>query len=229
VVWVGSQLQHLQLPGKPSATAAALAALHEQQQQVRQQLEAAVQQFQDAVPSCRAAKQQQVAAGSNGSSCAVSDVLGYEDGNEQDDVTGANAAAAAAADGSITTQSLQVEAEVPAVLVSAESVAELVLKAGSALPQQLQAFGGALWPLLPQPRCCSNWGCVSMSAVSEVRLAAKASRCSSCKVARWVRLGRGWLSSNFYLQSIAWGRYVVSTQCCSIDGTLCNNATQLHA
>jgi hypothetical protein len=191
VVWVGSQLQHLQLPGKPHTTAAALAALQAQQQQLQQQLEAAVQQFQGAVTSCEASGQQQVGAGdSSGSSCAVSVELELSNSVDHGNAAGADAASASAADGGVAPTlpgaKLQPAGGVPPALVA------VLVELG--LPQQLQAFGYALWPLLPQPHCCSNWGCGNMAAVSEVRLAAKASRCSSCKVARWVRLGRGCLS-----------------------------------
>jgi hypothetical protein len=55
---------------------------------------------------------------------------------------------------------------------------------GCGVLQQLQDFGGALWSQLPQPYCCSNWGCSNLAGVSESKLCGKSSRCSRCKVAR---------------------------------------------
>jgi hypothetical protein len=191
VMWLEGQLLQLALPGKQTKAAAAQALLQEQQQQLQEELTAVVQRCNGVLAVARAVDEQQNAHAEQqqATSSGMQVPLQFDDiiqdlfdiTAEEKPVAGTASVAAAHSADAEPAAAAEQEGTSWQAWVLPESVVGVV---GQQLPQQLQAFGEALWSLLPQPHCCCNWACVNLAGVSELRLAGKASRCSRCKVAR---------------------------------------------
>jgi hypothetical protein len=187
---VGKQLeQQAVLPGDEHKAAAAMHKLQRQQQQVQQALKHAMQQLQNSA---------EAASVTPNCSMPILQLLASqhaEQQQQQQQQPEFSMAVAAVADNARHGDQLLVSEQLddlyPSVLQEwqlTQAVAADVV--GSELLQQLQAackrFGEALWLQLPQPHCCNNWACTNVEGMCEAKLCREISRCSSCKVARWV-------------------------------------------
>jgi hypothetical protein len=180
--WAKGQLQQLLPPGDAAKAAAALRDLQEQQQHLQQALTLAVWRLNRAAALFLAAVYQhsEQALPAQQHSSSSSD----KGAHAPMQVTPADIAAIASShpEGTLLLQDLDPTLLPIQYQEAAETAAALV---GPVLPAQLQAFAGALWSALPQPRCCNNAACANLGGVSEAKLVAgKTSRCSKCKVAK---------------------------------------------
>jgi hypothetical protein len=180
LIWLGTELQQLALPGDPRKAAKALQDLQLQQQQLQQALTTAVWRLKEAAPRPVSAERAQQLQQEQQQNPVVPP--GYrrrqmhvqQSTAELAELANRHPADTVTIESFNPTQLEYVSFELPAAVA-----ASLI---GPQLQQQLQQFGAALWSALPQLRCCNNWQCVSIAGVSEAKLAGKASRCGKCKV-----------------------------------------------
>jgi hypothetical protein len=199
VCWAGTQLSQLELLGDQRKAATARQELQEQQRQLQQALQQAMQLLLQSAEAAGARpdivtqliRQPLVAAvfantsSSSSSSSSSNNESGQKDVMSWLVVPENPAASKHRSEHMVALASDSLADLYPGVLaewqVTQAAAAGMV---GCGLLQQLQDFGEVLWSQLPQPYCCSNWGCSNLAGGSESKLCGKSSRCSRCKVAR---------------------------------------------